>query len=230
MKYYIKKPQYSPVTLKEEWYYLQEQQGSIWGLGKEKAAVFSEEGAKGWLKIMGSKDMKLEPIQACPEGKIEIDSDGGSRPDLDMDEKVRIDENRRPDKEMRNVVAQFETGPIPTGRTVPKPFLRATASEVHEGRAYKRQEILKKALSDVSTERQNMYGSPEDNFATIANFWNDYIRARGISDPSRPLIQPKDVAVMMIAVKMSRIVTSPNHDDNWSDIAGYAACGGEIKQ
>jgi hypothetical protein len=37
-----------------------------------------------------------------------------------------------------------------------------------------------------------------------------------------------DVAVMLALLKVARIKQNPNHTDNWIDIAGYAACGGEI--
>jgi hypothetical protein len=33
---------------------------------------------------------------------------------------------------------------------------------------------------------------------------------------------------MMALVKISRITPSPNIDDHWIDLAGYAACGGEV--
>ena len=35
-------------------------------------------------------------------------------------------------------------------------------------------------------------------------------------------------AVMMIQLKLARIKTSPEHADHWIDVAGYAACGGEV--
>jgi hypothetical protein len=41
-------------------------------------------------------------------------------------------------------------------------------------------------------------------------------------------LTPADVAAMMILMKVSRITTSPGKEDNWVDIAGYAACGAEV--
>jgi hypothetical protein len=32
----------------------------------------------------------------------------------------------------------------------------------------------------------------------------------------------------MALVKIARLANSPDHMDSWIDIAGYAACGGEI--
>jgi hypothetical protein len=34
----------------------------------------------------------------------------------------------------------------------------------------------------------------------------------------------------MVAVKQARLIISPNHEDSWVDIAGYAALGGEKKE
>jgi hypothetical protein len=34
-----------------------------------------------------------------------------------------------------------------------------------------------------------------------------------------------DVAAMMALLKVSRMKTSPEHLDNWDDLAGYAICG-----
>ena len=38
-----------------------------------------------------------------------------------------------------------------------------------------------------------------------------------------------DVAAMMILLKVARLATSPDKWDNWVDIAGYAALGGEVR-
>ena len=36
------------------------------------------------------------------------------------------------------------------------------------------------------------------------------------------------MAIMMALLKIARISKNPQHMDNWVDLAGYAACGGEI--
>jgi len=35
------------------------------------------------------------------------------------------------------------------------------------------------------------------------------------------------VYACMIAVKLSRLIETPDHEDSWIDICGYAALGGE---
>lgn len=80
-----------------------------------------------------------------------------------------------------------------------------------------RKECLDAAVDAVCKDRENTYGSPEDNFSLIADLWTTYTGAK---------IGPRDVAVMMILLKTARAKNS-DHDDNFVDIAGYAACAAE---
>ena len=90
-----------------------------------------------------------------------------------------------------------------------------------------RQECLTTALDIVSKDRQNDYGTPENNFGTIAAYWSNYLASIGYPTQASP-IRPHDVAAMMALLKIARIATSPTKDDNWVDLAGYAANGAEI--
>lgn len=87
-----------------------------------------------------------------------------------------------------------------------------------------REEILENALSCVSGERQQDYGSPENNFRTIALLWSVYIQRLG-----RGYLEDRDVAAMLALLKIARIASGNAKEDNWIDLAGYAACGGEIE-
>lgn len=82
-----------------------------------------------------------------------------------------------------------------------------------------RSEILDKAKSCVCGLREQDYGSPEDNFSLIARLWSAYTGHE---------YTPVDVAVMMGLLKMARIKTGTGTADSFVDLAGYAACGGEI--
>ena len=82
----------------------------------------------------------------------------------------------------------------------------------------KRAEILEKARVCVCGERETDYGSPENNFKTRADLWSAYT---GHS------YTPVDVAMMMALLKVARI-KGGGSDDSFVDLAGYAACGGEI--
>lgn len=82
-----------------------------------------------------------------------------------------------------------------------------------------RKEILDKAAACVCGQREQDYGSPEDNFASIGELWSVYLGRH---------VSAQDVAVMMCLFKIARISTGTATDDSWIDLAGYAACGGEI--
>ncbi|MCM1508379.1 MAG: DUF6378 domain-containing protein [Ruminococcus flavefaciens] len=93
-----------------------------------------------------------------------------------------------------------------------------------------RAEILDEAKKCVCGQREQDYGTPEDNFATIGLLWSVYLRA---AHPELtkvfPIngITPKDVAVMMALLKVARIAAGSS-PDSFVDLAGYAACAGEI--
>lgn len=88
-----------------------------------------------------------------------------------------------------------------------------------------RKDILDAANKCVNGDREGDYGSPERNFDTIAKFWNAYIQAK----TSPVTLTGSDVAAMMALMKISRISSGNVKADNWIDLAGYAACGGELQ-
>lgn len=84
-----------------------------------------------------------------------------------------------------------------------------------------REKILAEAQKCVCGQREKDYGTPEQSFETIGKLWGAYL----FGDLS---ITPHTVAVMMALMKIARIEANPGHMDSWVDLAGYAACGGEI--
>ncbi|MBQ9050575.1 MAG: hypothetical protein IJ126_08270 [Lachnospiraceae bacterium] len=84
----------------------------------------------------------------------------------------------------------------------------------------KRVQILTKA-AEVVTGKDSQHGDTEDNFSRIAAMWSAYLDKD---------VSAKDVAVMMILLKTARIASGHQSGDNWVDISGYAACGGEIEE
>mgnify|MGYP001593492931 CR=1 FL=1 len=82
-----------------------------------------------------------------------------------------------------------------------------------------RETILDKAKECVLRDRQSTYGDLEDNFGIIAQYWSTHM---GYT------VSSVDVSIMLALVKVARMKTSEDHADNWIDLAGYAACGGEI--
>ncbi len=72
--------------------------------------------------------------------------------------------------------------------------------------------VLDEAAAVVGGPRMEQYGPPSVCFRRIAGYWASYLQAD---------IRPRDVAHMMILVKIARDQNSPKRD-NWVDIAGYA--------
>ena len=79
--------------------------------------------------------------------------------------------------------------------------------------------VLKQAL-DITKERGQTYDSTgsgvEENFtrsAAIASLWLN------------KQITPRDVALIMASVKMSRIAISPAHQDSFVDLVNYVSFG-----
>lgn len=94
-----------------------------------------------------------------------------------------------------------------------------------------RKDILDQALKCVNGDRDQQYGNPENSFSMIANFWMTYLSNVGAlaKDGSEIYIRPQDVAAMLALLKIARIGSGNPKADNWIDLAGYAACGGEIE-
>ena len=88
-----------------------------------------------------------------------------------------------------------------------------------------RKDILQIAEKMVNGDRQDDYGKPERNFERIAMLWTHYLGP----DRLQIGISPVDVAVMLALLKIARIASGHGKSDNWVDLAGYAACGGEIQ-
>ncbi len=90
-----------------------------------------------------------------------------------------------------------------------------------------RAEILEQAKKCVCGQRELDYGSPENNFSTIGELWGVYLSAVNPDASFRLTISPKDVAMMMSLLKIARVATGSSMD-SFVDLAGYAACAGEI--
>ena len=84
-----------------------------------------------------------------------------------------------------------------------------------------RKEILTTAEQCVTVDRAATHGDIEDNFNSIAAIWGARL---GVP------ISAHQVAIMLIDLKTVRAWGNPNHMDNWVDMAGYAACGGEVSK
>jgi hypothetical protein len=79
--------------------------------------------------------------------------------------------------------------------------------------------VLDAARDAVLRDRAATHGAVENSFGQIAAVWS--VRLGGA-------ITAAQVALMLVDLKVARAWGNPGHGDNWVDIAGYAACGGEV--
>lgn len=98
-----------------------------------------------------------------------------------------------------------------------------------EKRKLTRADILHAAEKCVCGQREQDYGTPEDNFETIAKLWETYLRRACVDEAGGVYIDANDVAMMMALLKIARIAAGGGKADNWIDLAGYAACGAECE-
>lgn len=82
-----------------------------------------------------------------------------------------------------------------------------------------RESYLDKAKQCICGKRQEDYGTPENNFAVIGQYWSTYLKRE---------ITARDVANMMTLFKIGRITSGKGTEDSYVDLIGYAACAGEI--
>ena len=79
--------------------------------------------------------------------------------------------------------------------------------------------ITLSAAIDAVSERGSAYGTVEDNFNRIAGLWSVLLEKE---------VTSAQVALCLSALKMARLMQTPDHHDSWVDLCGYAACGGEV--
>lgn len=68
-------------------------------------------------------------------------------------------------------------------------------------------------------ERGEEYGSVDENFYKIAKIWSAILDRK---------VTPAQVALCMAGLKIARLTYDHKDEDGWADLAGYAACGGEV--
>jgi hypothetical protein len=100
--------------------------------------------------------------------------------------------------------------------------------DIQESELPPRTKLLHEAARLINGDRNNDYGDPVDDFAMTAQLWQVYLRrameARSLEEI---YLDPHDVAVMMMLLKISRLSWTPAKRDHWLDIVGYAGCGWE---
>jgi hypothetical protein len=75
-------------------------------------------------------------------------------------------------------------------------------------------------LNQILDDRQEQYGSANDNFTRIGVGWGAILNTGAIP--------PHIVALMYDFGKTIRCVVNPEHNDSWFDKQGYTQLGHEI--
>ena len=81
-------------------------------------------------------------------------------------------------------------------------------------------DIFEMAKQIVNGHRQDDYGTPEDSFQNIANYWNAYFTQ--IYDKREDGLTAEDVAIMMVLFKIARLGHGYTRD-SVVDMCGYSA-------
>ena len=81
-----------------------------------------------------------------------------------------------------------------------------------------RKDILEKAEKMINGPRAKDYGDAHENHERIAKMWSVLLERE---------VTVAQVYQCMIAVKLSRLMETPDHEDTWLVICGYSALGGE---
>lgn len=81
--------------------------------------------------------------------------------------------------------------------------------------------ILHEAYELINGQRQTDYGPPAASFQRIASFWTIYLHKE---------ISAKDVAMLMLLLKVARECSGQGTHDSLVDIAGYAALAADLSQ
>lgn len=85
----------------------------------------------------------------------------------------------------------------------------------------KRADVLDAARQAVMVDRAATHGDAENTFAMISGSWSAKL---GVE------VTPAQVCLLLADLKACRAWGNPGHADNWVDLAGYAACGGELAE
>ena len=81
--------------------------------------------------------------------------------------------------------------------------------------------IIDLAKEIVSKDREKMYGNKSNNHKNISKLWSAYLDKK---------ITPKDVAILMLLLKVARTKLGKELIDNYIDMVGYAAIAGELSE
>nr|DAN44403.1 MAG TPA: hypothetical protein [Caudoviricetes sp.] len=116
------------------------------------------------------------------------------------------------------------------GRLPKQDAVRFVMDAIEDARREESEAMTKSEFLDevkrIVAEREGQHGKPGDTFKAIAAAWSAYLTAV-VGVPV--MLREEDVAMMMVELKVHRFAGGQGtHMDTLLDIAGYAACAGEL--
>lgn len=116
------------------------------------------------------------------------------------------------------------------GRLPKQDAVRFVMDAIEDARREESEAMTKSEFLDevkrIVAEREGQHGKPGDTFKAIAAAWSAYLAAV-VGVPV--MLREEDVAMMMVELKVQRFAGGQGtHMDTLLDIAGYAACAGEL--
>ena len=163
----------------------------------------------GW-----EKDQKIRELEKENKKLKALNDDLEQERDAALEENDKLryafDDEVEENKNLRKRILKLKELKTPAIENFEEPSTRA--------------DILRCAEKCVCGKREQDYDTPESNFQLIADLWNDYLK----KERSSIVVDAKDVAMLMALMKIARIRNGGGSGDSFVDLAGYAACGGEI--
>lgn len=116
------------------------------------------------------------------------------------------------------------------GRLPKQDAVRFVMDAIEDARREESEAMTKSEFLDevkrIVAEREGQHGKPGDTFKAIAAAWSAYLAAV-VGVPV--MLREEDVTMMMVELKVQRFAHGQSaHMDTLLDIAGYAACAGEL--
>ena len=116
------------------------------------------------------------------------------------------------------------------GRLPKQDAVRFVMDAIEDARREESEAMTKSEFLDevkrIVAEREGQHGKPAETFKAIAAAWSVYLTAI-VGVPV--MLREEDVPMMMVELKVQRFAGGQGtHMDTLLDIAGYAACAGEI--
>ena len=85
----------------------------------------------------------------------------------------------------------------------------------------KTQAYIDRAKDIVSTDREKTHGNKKINHDNIAKMWSAYLDFD---------ISGRDVALMMVLLKVARTKAGSHNTDDYVDMGGYSRIAGELAE